>query len=195
MIVTLTDVGVCYPRSGWVLRHFTFNIAEGDRVAIVGPSGSGKSTVLNVIAGGLAPTEGTVTRRCPRGVRVVNQTNAVLGRRTVADNVKVSVIAAHRSGIDVDVDDALESVGLGERARAPAATLSGGESQRLCIARSLICAPTLVVADEPTGQLDARSTDRVTSHLLAAPRNTAVVVATHDPNVAARFDRVVDLGP
>lgn len=195
LIAVLDGVGVRYRSAGWVVRNFCLEVGAGDRVALVGPSGSGKSTVLSILAGGLTATEGTVVCNCPRGVRLVNQANSVLGRRSVFDNVALSVLAARRAGLDVDVDigAALDAVGLGDRVMAAARRLSGGETQRLCVARSMISEPSLVVADEPTGQLDVANTALVADRLLAAPASTAVVVATHDLTVASRFDRVIDI--
>ena len=187
----------------------SLTITTGSQVAFMGPSGCGKSTLLGLVGALERPTSGSVIvlgqrleflgdegraayRRDKLGF--IFQAYDLLPFLSVAENVKLQVGISGRGG-DIDVDELLERLGLGaERDKLPD-QLSGGQKQRVGIARCLAHSPALVLADEPTGQLDSVTSAQVIEILLSTVQSigaTALVV-THDPNVAANFDRVVSL--
>jgi ABC-type lipoprotein export system ATPase subunit len=179
-----------------VLDAVDLALEPGECVALVGPSGSGKSTLLGVVGGLIPPDEGSV-HRLPVGsplVTWITQTTSVLARRSVLDNVRLGLYATG-TGPDEAIESAtraLTAVGLEHLAQRRASSLSGGERQRLVVARALIAQPGLVLADEPTAQLDRQNADAMVDSLIDnRPRETTVVIATHDPLVAARCDRVL----
>jgi ABC-type lipoprotein export system ATPase subunit len=178
----------------------TCSVAAGARIAIVGPSGSGKSTLLHMLAGLDDPTVGAVswpgigTRRDlrPGPVAVVFQGPSLLAPLTVAENVALPLLLA-----GADEDEATERalaalglLGLAELADKLPEEISGGQAQRAAIARALAGDPVLILADEPTGQLDHPTGAAVVGTLLDAAEHAgaALVVSTHDPAVAERFD-------
>ena len=185
-------------------------VAQGDSLAIMGPSGSGKSTLLGLLGGLDRPTAGDLAfagrqvgamsddelaRVRNHVVGFVFQSFQLLPRTTAVANVGLPLVyrglgRAERRGRAVE---ALQSVGLGQRMGHRPSQLSGGEQQRVAIARALVTEPAMLLADEPTGNLDSRSGDEVLDLLarLHAERGVAVVVVTHDPGVAERLDRMV----
>jgi len=194
------------------LRGIDLTIADGDMVAIVGPSGSGKSTIMNMITGIDRPTAGTVTvggERIDamseeelaiwrgRHVGVVFQFFQLLPTLTVAENVMLPMDfcatfpAGRRRGRALDL---LGQVGIAEQADKFPAMLSGGQQQRAAIARALANDPPLIVADEPTGNLDSHTAEDILalfSRLAAA--GVTIVLVTHERDVAARVDRTIVL--
>ena len=196
-----------------ILRGVNLDVAEGEHVSIVGRSGTGKSTMLNIIGLLDAPTSGTYeldgvdTTRLGEGRRArmrgedfgfVFQQFNIFSARTAAENVEVPLLYApgpqllRRRSIAVDM---LERVGLGERADSYPGEMSGGEQQRIAIARALVRRPRVILADEPTGALDP-DTGRVVMALLeevARESNAALIVITHDMAVAARAQRAYEL--
>jgi ABC-type lipoprotein export system ATPase subunit len=178
----------------------TCEVGPGDRIALVGPSGSGKSTLLHLMAGIDAPTAGTVRwpglgaagPRQPGEVGFVFQGPSLLPALDVTENVALPLLlggaadtAARRSATAI-----LGRLGLDDVALRLPDELSGGQAQRAAVARALVANPRLVLADEPTGQLDHDSASLVVDALFhAADAGSAIVMATHDPAVAARFDR------
>lgn len=186
-----------------VLRGVDLDVQGGEVVAVVGPSGSGKTTLLALLGGLLPVQTGDVrvvdargTAHPPSGlVAWVLQTANVLIDRTVLDNVCLGGFSRGlgRGEAAEEARRRLAEVGLGDRADDPVRLLSGGEVQRVAIARALASGRPVLLADEPTGQLDARTTDSVLSVLLRRDDGRAVVVVTHDPEVARRCDRVLTL--
>ncbi|MFO7549456.1 MAG: ATP-binding cassette domain-containing protein [Acidimicrobiia bacterium] len=169
----------------------------GQVIAVTGPSGSGKTTLLQLIGGLLHPQRGTIEGRPPpETIRWVFQTPTVLGRRTVLDNL---LLGLHQRRLDTPTAaatarQALVAIGLGQLASRAAGSLSGGETQRVQIARALVGRPPLVLADEPTGQLDRSNTEQVIASLAAlSTSDSTVVVASHDPLVAEACDRRFEL--
>ncbi len=206
VVLEAHQISHSYDRRTMVLDGLDLSITEGDRVAVVGPSGSGKTTLLSILGMLLKPTSGsvvaalqpsapaTVLRRDYFGW-VFQSTNA-LPRRTVLDNVVLPLLARRRplrEAREVAVE-LLEEVGLGGFEDQLAYELSGGELQRLCIARALSTAPPVLLADEPTGQLDEDTSQTVIDALVRNLRPpTALLVATHDLNVATACDRIYRL--
>ena len=195
-----------------LLDGVDLEVAGGELVAVVGESGSGKSTLLNVIAGLDAPSGGTVLldgkpldfsdddalalwRR--RQVGFVFQAFHLLPYLTVGANVALplALLGVARPERETRVASALEAVGLAAFAQRRPGTLSGGEMQRAAIARALVHAPRLLLADEPTGNLDAANATVVLDCLAAAVKRTgaAALMVTHSPVAAARADRVLRL--
>lgn len=207
MSLHLSSVSHRYGDLPLVLRGIDLEVGDDDTVAIVGPSGSGKTTLLSILGGLLTPTAGEVTldgARVGRGTAVppgsfswVFQTINLLGRRTALENVAIGLYAVgHLAAAATEQARAkLEAVGLGGMERQLAMRLSGGEAQRVGIARALVGRPRYVLADEPTGQLDSASSEIVAEALFSGrPEGTSVVVATHDVAIAARCRRRFRLG-
>lgn len=185
-----------------VLRDVTVSVDDGEVVALVGPSGTGKSTLLAIIGGLTAADSGTVERTVtipdgPRDLCWIFQGVNLLPRRTALDNV---MLGAYRATSDITdarrrAAAALTTVGLGDRAHAPIRQLSGGERQRVAVAAALIGTPGLLLADEPTAQLDRSNAELVTDAIIdLVTAGTSAIIATHDMSVAARCHRIVDLG-
>ena len=194
------------------LRGVDLSIERGEFVALVGPSGSGKSTVLNLIGGLDRPTGGevwidgvelgttderTLTRHRREHVGFVFQTFNLLPRLTAKENVALPLMFSgvpRRERLD-RARALLESVGLGQRLTHRPGQLSGGEQQRVAIARALVGHPALLLADEPTGNLDTTTGMEIMALLkdLNQERELTLLVVTHDPEVASFADRIVTL--
>ena len=194
--------------------HITLDVAAGSTVALTGPSGSGKSTLLHMIGALDRPDSGTITvaghtvtalnrRRSAdyrAGLGFVFQRFNLLPALTVLDNVVAPALPRRATGAQRTTRrdhavDLIAAVGLAGRENTLATRLSGGQQQRVAIARALINDPTLLLADEPTGNLDTGTSTEIV-HLLLDLRDrlgTTVVIATHDPHIADRCDRVIHL--
>ncbi|HLZ61619.1 MAG TPA: ABC transporter ATP-binding protein [Ktedonosporobacter sp.] len=194
-----------------ILKGISFQIAQGEFISIVGPSGSGKSTLLGIIAGLDTPTSGQVlidgvdiahmTEGRLAGVRnskigMVFQAYNLIPTLTAQENVEVPLYAGkHRVSPAARARELLEQVGLAHRLRHRPAQLSGGEQQRVAIARALATDPALVIADEPTGNLDAKNGEHVLQLIadLRAQTGKTFIIATHDQLVASHADRVIHI--
>ena len=191
-----------------VLDGYDLDVADGEIVAILGASGSGKSTLLRVIAGLLAPERGTVSwdgddlARVPPHLRhfgLMFQDNQIFPHRDVGQNVAFGLRMQHtpKAAIAARVAELLGLVGLDGYDRRRVATLSGGEAQRVALARSLAPAPRLLMLDEPLGALDRELHDRLAVDVRALLKQlgTTAIHVTHDHDEAAVIaDRVVRLG-
>ena len=193
-----------------ILRGIDFSVKRGEAIAVLGPSGAGKSTLLAVIAGLERPDQGTVkvagedltpldedglalVRR--RAIGIVFQSFRLIPTMTALENVAVPLELTGRRDAFAVARSALESVGLGHRLRHFPSQLSGGEQQRTALARAFATRPAVLLADEPTGNLD-RATGAQVIDLLFGLRNdaaTTLVLVTHDPAIAARCDRIVQI--
>jgi putative ABC transport system ATP-binding protein len=211
-MIRLQDITKVYPmgdRELTVLNGVTTHIEQGEMVAIMGPSGSGKSTVLNLIGCLDKPTSGSyylegreVSRlsstelaqvRAQKIGFVFQQFN-LLPRATALANVELGM--RYAGGVDrARALEALQRVGLSDRVNHRPTEMSGGEQQRVAIARALVKNPPLILADEPTGNLDSRSGKEVISILtsLHAEQGITLVVITHDANIAQHCQRIINI--
>jgi len=195
-----------------VLQNLNLEVPRGDFLALMGPSGSGKSTLLNLIAGLDRPSQGAVE---VGGERVDRMTESELARwrarhigfifqlynllpvLTAERNVELPLLLAplSRAARKKHVQAALAVVGLADRAQHYPRQLSGGQEQRVAIARAIVADPTLLLCDEPTGDLDRKSEDEILGLLQALNREhgKTIVMVTHDPHAAARARRTLYL--
>ena len=191
------------------IKDVSLSVAEGEFVAIMGASGSGKSTLLHVMAGLTRPEEGRVvidgadlaslpdaklTRFRRRRIGLVFQAFNLIPTLTAEENIALPLLIEGRDDLAAErLGPLLERLGLTSRRGHRPDALSGGEQQRVAIARSLIAGPALVLADEPTGSLDSASGQAICRLLreLSEERRRAIVVVTHEPSVAAWAGRVV----
>ena len=192
-----------------VLRDFSLSIEAGSFEALMGPSGSGKSTFLHIAAGLLAADAGSVliggkdvvkmsdteaTKFRRRHVGVVFQAFNLLNEKTVRENVLLPIQldgeAKSKDEVEQRMEELLRSLGLEGMEKKMPEELSGGEQQRVAIARALIAEPEIVLADEPTGNLDAKSAKGICEILKGLGGKSAILVVTHDPVVAACAKKV-----
>jgi putative ABC transport system ATP-binding protein len=193
-----------------ILRDIDLEITSGEAVAIVGASGSGKSTLLAILAGLDTPTTGTVVLQGTdlfaldedaraelrgRTVGFVFQSFQLLPALTALENVMLPLELAGAADAEARSNEILRRVGLGERLHHYPKHLSGGEQQRVALARAFVVRPRLLLADEPTGSLDADSGSAVIDLLLEMNREfgTTLVMVTHDESLARRSQRIVRL--
>ena len=195
-----------------VLSGINLQLSEGDYLALMGPSGSGKTTLLNLIAGLDRPTsgdvivcgqnlgkssEGELAKWRSRHVGFIFQMYNLIPVLTAYENVELplTLTSLSRRERDDHVKASLEVVGLQDRMSHYPRQLSGGQEQRVAIARAIVTDPTLLVADEPTGDLDAKSATEILElmHRLNTDFQKTIVMVTHDPNAAARAKRTLYL--
>jgi putative ABC transport system ATP-binding protein len=193
-----------------ILKDIHLNIGSGEAIGLIGPSGSGKSTLLMVMAGLERADAGTVNvageelgrldedalaRFRGRNVGIVFQSFHLIPTMTALENVAVPLELAGVSDANERAQAELEAVGLGQRIHHYPAQLSGGEQQRVAVARALAPNPAILVADEPTGNLDEDTGKQIVDLLFAGheKRGTTLVLVTHDPSLAKRCGRVVRL--
>ena len=190
------------------VKNVSFSLRQGEFVSLVGKSGAGKTTLIKLLIGEENPTAGSIyfkdidlnklspwdLQKIRRKIGVVYQNYKLLSEKTVAENLSyiMQVIGAAEQSICRDVPQVLEMVGLYERACNFPKELSGGEQQRLAIARALIHRPDLVVADEPTGNLDLYNTYEIINLLEQVNnRGTTVILATHDKEIINKLKKRV----
>ena len=188
-----------------VLKGVNFSVKPGEKVAIIGRSGAGKSTLLNILGGLERPTSGKVTR--PKNIGFVFQQYHLMPELTVLENVLLPTMSRHfRETLPKGAatflspqglaQNLLEKVGLKDRMDHLPSELSGGEMQRVALCRALVTSPELVLADEPTGNLDAWTGAgilKILTELAADMQQFALVMVTHSPEAAAICDRVLTL--
>ena len=214
-LVTIRDLHKVYYRGSEridVLQGVTLDIPRGDFLALMGPSGSGKTTLLNLMGGLDTPSEGSIevagdridkmssgrlAAWRARHIGFVFQMYNLLPVLTAARNVELPLLLTKLSSADRKrrVQVALSVVGLAERANHYPRQLSGGQEQRVGIARAIVTDPTLLLCDEPTGDLDRKSGDEILDLLQTLNREhgKTVVMVTHDPHAAARAQRTLHL--
>jgi putative ABC transport system ATP-binding protein len=213
MLVSIRHLTLRLPSGGrmlTVLDDVSLDVAAGEAVAVAGPSGSGKSTLLGLVAGLDTPSSGTIV---VAGVEVTRLGENALARfrretlgyvfqsyhliptLTAAENVAVPLDLAGAAAASARARELLAGMGLAERAHHYPAQLSGGEQQRVALARAMALDPPLLLADEPTGNLDSATGAAIVDRLFALnrERGTTLVLVTHDTALAERADRVVSL--
>ena len=188
-----------------VLKGVNFSVKPGEKVAIIGRSGAGKSTLLNILGGLERPTSGSVTR--PKNIGFVFQQYHLMPELTVLENILLPTMSRHfRETLPKGAatflspqglaQNLLEKVGLKDRRNHLPSELSGGEMQRVALCRALVTDPEVVLADEPTGNLDAWTGAgilKILTELAADRQKFALVMVTHSPEAAAICDRVLTL--
>jgi putative ABC transport system ATP-binding protein len=213
-MIRLTDLRFQYGDGDFALRVPELAVASGQRVAVIGPSGSGKTTLLHVIAGIALPQTGsveidgsdwaTLAEAERRGLRVqriglVFQEFDLLEYLNVLDNIMLPYRIHPLLSLDSACRDRASALagklGVGDKLARFPDQLSHGEKQRVAVCRALITEPDLILADEPTGNLDPANKHRVLDHLIdcASERGSTLVLVTHDHDLLDRFDRVIDL--
>jgi len=192
------------------LKATNLVVERGECLAIVGPSGSGKSTLLHLLAGLDRPSGGRVEIDGTDIYQLDDEARAVFRRRRIGfvfqffnlipvlsaeENIVLPLLLDGRAADSQAIDELVDLLGLGDRRRHLPDALSGGEQQRVAIGRALVTRPALILADEPTGNLDTATAGQVLDLLIRSARRyeQAVVVVTHDPQVAARAGRVVTM--
>ena len=191
------------------LRGINLNVQQGEMVALIGASGSGKSTLMNIIGFLDKPTEGKYTlegvdvsrlndnklaEMRNKKIGFVFQTYNLLPRASAMSNVELPLVYGGSGQKRKRALEALERVGLAARAKHKPTELSGGEQQRVAIARALVNAPSLILADEPTGNLDSKATEEIISIFCRLHQEgITIVMVTHEPDVASKANRIVRL--
>jgi len=196
--------------SNEVLRLANWKVAPGERWLVLGPSGSGKTTLLHLVAGLIRPAEGELevageNLRKLDGMRldrwrgatvgIVLQSLHLLRHLSVRDNLRIAQYLAHAPQDDARIAETLGALGVADKAARRAAELSEGERQRVAVARAVVNRPKLLLADEPTANLDDRAAAQAVELLLeqAERHGATLVVATHDSRVKRNFERRLDL--
>ena len=195
-----------------VLKGSTLTACMGEMLLLIGPSGCGKTTLLSILCGTLKPDAGQatlfgrklqemkdseITKYRGQNIGFVFQQFNLIPTLTLAENVAVPLLINGFSTRNAErmACEALARVGLGDRTRTKPGKLSGGQQQRVAIARALVMEPALVLADEPTGNLDTQSADSVFDLLreVNEASHTSFLIVTHDPRLAQRCDRIIEL--
>lgn len=197
MRVTTTDLGHRFPGQPTLFEGLSITLEPGRVYALTGPSGSGKSTLLGILAGWIAPASGTVERHGVERVGWIFQNPHGTPRRIALDHVALPLIARgmSRAAADAQAEELLARFGLAASRHKRFSSLSGGEAQRLMLARGIVAEPDLLLVDEPTAQLDLRTAATVSDSLRnIATDGTIIVIATHDPHARDACTDIVDLG-
>jgi ABC-type lipoprotein export system ATPase subunit len=203
-LVQIKALGKTYPaadrQTSRVLSGITCVIEPRARIALIGPSGSGKSTLLHIIGGFIPPTDGEVSWPAmgaqqdllPERIQAVFQAPSLFPALNVRDNIALPLLLAGRSAAQgFTPDDLLARFGLSDLAPKLPEELSGGQAQRIAMLRALSVSPRLILADEPTGQLDSKTAQEFLTTVITVADviGAALILASHDPAVAARMDR------
>jgi cell division transport system ATP-binding protein len=200
IVIEIQQVNMVYPNGVKALQSINISVERGEFVFMVGASGAGKSTLVKLLCHEFLPSSGSIkifgrditrlkSRQIPylrRSIGVVFQDFRLLNNRTVRDNVAfaLQVIGAPAREIRKRVPDALEMVGLSDKIKMKPLELSGGEQQRVCLARAIVNQPLLIIADEPTGNLDPKTSFGIMDILRTINiRGTTVIMATHDREI------------
>ncbi len=192
------------------LDNVSFSVEKGEFVAIIGPSGSGKSTLLHILGGVDKPTSGRVLIN-DTDIYALNETKLAIFRRrqigliyqfynlipvlNVEENITLPLLLDERKAERKQLEEILTTLGLEKRVRHLPNQLSGGRQQRVSIGRALISSPALVLADEPTGNLDSKNSAEIMALLKLSNKkyNQTLIVITHDQNIALQADRIISI--
>ena len=198
------------PTAVKALDDISFSVNKGEFVAIIGPSGSGKSTLLHILGGVDYPSSGNVYID-QTNIYDLNETQLAVFRRrqigliyqfynlmpvlNVRENVALPILLDHRKVDEAQLDELLKTLGLSERVNHLPNELSGGQQQRVSIGRALINYPALVLADEPTGNLDGKNSQEILELLKLSNKkyNQTLIVITHDEKIALQADRIISI--
>ena len=198
------------PTAVKALDDISFSVNKGEFVAIIGPSGSGKSTLLHILGGVDYPSSGNVYID-QTNIYDLNETQLAVFRRrqigliyqfynlmpvlNVRENVALPLLLDHRKVDEAQLDELLKTLGLSERVNHLPNELSGGQQQRVSIRRALINYPALVLADEPTGNLDGKNSQEILELLKLSNKkyNQTLIVITHDEKIALQADRIISI--
>jgi putative ABC transport system ATP-binding protein len=214
-IISVQNVDKSYWRDSMeipVLHHITLNVKEGEFIALMGPSGSGKTTLLNLLSGIDRPTKGSITvagidiaklgeselaKWRSSNIGFVFQFYNLIPVLTAYENVELPLLLTNLSKAErkKHVETSLQIVGLGDRIHHYPKQLSGGQEQRVAIARAIVTDPAILVADEPTGDLDRSSADEILTLMerLNKEFNKTIVMVTHDPHAAEKAHLIRNL--
>lgn len=211
MSIKLTNISYSYNSKDYVLRDFNLNVEKKEIVAIVGASGSGKSTLLNIVGGNIKQASGEVllngidiNKLTPkefekfklRNIGYIFQNFNLLPYLNVLDNILLPAILLKENNnkYKEKASDLLEELNLKEKANSNVLELSKGQQQRVAIARALLLSPEVILADEPTGNLDRKNSDTFMDMLkkVASEGNVSVMLVTHDLKVSEYADRIID---
>ena len=214
--ITVTQACKSYETSHYTVKavnHADLSVESGEAVAIVGPSGSGKSTLLNIIGLILKPDSGSVAvggeevlsmndRRCSAfrnaSFGYIVQDFALLDDETVYHNIRIPLLynrQIRRSEHKPRIREIAQKLDISDKLNRKAGKLSGGERQRVAIARAIVCDQPIILADEPTGSLDAANKSNVMDILMRLCKESGktLIIVTHDPSIAERCDRIVQM--
>lgn len=202
------EVNKTYTNDVCALKNLSFKIEDGEFVFLIGASGAGKTSIIKMLLREIKPTSGQIivddvnivklrNRKIPqlrRTMGVVFQDFRLLEGKTVFDNIKypLQILGVSKKEINERVTELLELVGLSDRANAFPNQLSGGEQQRICIARAIVNKPKYLIADEPTGNLDPNTSEEIMKALLDVNASgTTVIVSTHDKDIVNKLKKRV----
>jgi len=212
-ILRVEDISKVYGRGDTAIRaldHVSFSVKRGEFVAIIGPSGSGKSTLLHILGGVETPSSGNVYID-QTNLSDLNETQLAVFRRrqigliyqfynlmpvlSVKENITLPLLLDHRKVDETQLQQLLKTLNLENRVNHLPNELSGGQQQRVSIGRALINSPALVLADEPTGNLDLKNSQEILEFLKLSNKshNQTIIVITHDEKIALQADRIISL--
>lgn len=212
-ILRVEDISKVYGRGDTAVRaldHVSFSVKRGEFVAIIGPSGSGKSTLLHILGGVETPSSGNVYID-QTNLSDLNETQLAVFRRrqigliyqfynlmpvlSVKENITLPLLLDHRKVDEAQLQQLLKTLNLEDRVNHLPNELSGGQQQRVSIGRALINSPALVLADEPTGNLDLKNSQEILEFLKLSNKNhnQTIIVITHDEKIALQADRIISL--
>ncbi len=192
------------------LKDINMSVQEGEFVAIIGPSGSGKSTLMHILGGVDTPSSGSVIIKDKDITKLDEKRLAIFRRRsigfifqqynlvpvlTVEENISLPLILDNKSVDAKQLEELMKSLGLYDRRNHLPSELSGGQQQRVAIGRALITKPAIILADEPTGNLDKKNGEEVLSllKLSAKKYHQTLIMITHDPTIASKADRIINI--
>jgi len=210
-MIRMTDVFKTYANGTKALKGVTFTLNAGEFAFLVGPSGSGKSTLMHILGGVDRPTAGNVVidgneihksnesalaifRR--RNIGIIYQFYNLIPTLTAEENIMLPHLLDNRKPDKAKLQNILETIGLSDRAKHLPSELSGGQQQRVSVGRALINDPAVILADEPTGNLDSKTSREIIDLLKLSNKrfNQTLLIITHDKNVALSADRVITIG-